>query len=90
MLTWPHQKDPNSDGTFSMEWADFLDGATIASSSWTVPDGVTAPTDSHDDFDAFIKIADGTDGENYQFDCAVIDSNGDEWERSVILEVRER
>lgn len=89
-LIWPHQKDPDSNGTFALEWGDFLDGATIVSSSWVVPTGVTSSADGNDDFDAFIRIAGGTDGIDYQFDNTVIDSNGDEWQRSVTLQVRER
>lgn len=90
MLEWDYKKDPGSDGTFSLEWGDFLDGATIASSSWIIPTGISSASDSHDDYDAFIKIAGGTDDESYELENTIVDSNGDTWNRSVILRVKER
>lgn len=90
MLEWEYEKDPDGNATFTVEWGDFLDGATIATSTFIAPTGITKTSEGKDDYDAFVKIAAGVDDDDYIFKNDITDSNGDEWTRRILLKVRER
>lgn len=41
MLVGAYEKDPDAVEAYAIDWTDRLEGATISSSTWHVPDGAT-------------------------------------------------
>jgi hypothetical protein len=61
---------------FIMDWALWLDGLTIANSSWTVPPGLTPTGAAFDDTTSTIIIAGGEVGQIYEINNAITTNTG--------------
>lgn len=83
------QKDPSAKLDYEIDWSDWLNGDTLASSSWTGPAGITHVTDSNTAILATIRLSGGTHGVDYEWLNHVITSSGQEDERSIIVQVRQ-
>lgn len=60
-----YQKDPLAKLSYTIDWADWLAGDTIAASEWIVPDGVTLEDESHNTTSATVLLSGGDDGCDY-------------------------
>ena len=66
-MTTTFEKDPSAVLDYSVDWTDFLQTAeTIATSTWVVPSGITADSDTNDDKIATIWLSGGTVGKSYE------------------------
>lgn|SRR5688572_5292603 len=81
-------KTPDEEKDYGLDWTDQLDGATISTSAWTVPSGLTNEGDDIDGATAVIRLSGGTAGQNYTLLNSVVLSNGEELED--VIEVRVR
>jgi hypothetical protein len=64
-------------------------GATLASATWLVPDGLTLVSEVLDAAAcrASVKLSGGTAATDYALRCQAVDSDGEEYERYVDLRV---
>ena len=82
-------KDPTDVVDVVIDWADWLDGDTISTSSWTLPDGVTQSAESETSTTATLKVSGGTAGQDYTVANTIVTAGGLTAERSVRLMVRQ-
>ena len=62
-----HRKDPDAVLDYSIDWSDWLTGSeVIATSTWTVPSGITKDSDSNNDTLTVIWLSGGTAGVTYR------------------------
>jgi hypothetical protein len=97
---WDH--DPDAKLPYSIDWArggsndgssadlGWLQGDTIAASSWTVPSGLTEVSDSFTDTVATIIISGGTAGTIYEVVNHITTALGLEDDRTITLNCKER
>jgi len=83
-------KDPSARLDYEIDWSDWLNGDTIATSTWLVPPGVTNINESHTAITATIRLSGGTHGIDYECLNHIITSSGQEDERSIIVQVRQQ
>lgn len=82
-------KDPAAILDYVIDWSDWLNGDTIATSTWTVPVGITQVNASSSAFTATIRLSGGTHGESYEVLNHVVTASGQEDERPITIEVRQ-
>lgn len=82
-------KDPAAKLDYEIDWSDWLIGDTIATSTWTVPAGITNVTSSNTAVTATIRLSGGTHGQNYEVLNHIVTASGQEDERSIVIEVRQ-
>lgn len=58
-------KDPNAVLPYMINWLLWLNGDTIAASTWTVPSEITKDSDTHSNSLVTIWLSGGTAGEEY-------------------------
>lgn len=87
-------KDPQSRVDYSIDWAGYLDGQTIAASGWsTAPDeadGIAVEEASFDLNRTAARIGGGIVGHCYTVSNRVTLSDGSSDERSITLRVEQR
>lgn len=87
-------KDPDSEEVFGINWTAYLaeiaDDETIASSSWTVPSGLTEESDSFTDTHANVKLSGGVVGATYRVTNRITTSGGTTDDESLIISVAEQ
>lgn len=86
-------KDPNTIRDFSINWAaDVPSGAAIFSSAWTLEAGIEEETGFRvaTDTSTGIRLKGGTAGESYRVVNRVVFDDGQEDERSIVIEVGEQ
>lgn len=88
MKYWP-DKDPSDVLDYSMDWSAVLGADTIATSTWTVPDGLTVGITSHNDTTSTIWLSGGTANTGYTIANLITTAGGRTIEQSVRLIVRE-
>lgn len=89
-LTWEEPKDPDEVLDYQIDWSGRLDEAdTIATSTWTVPDGLTegAP-DSFDDTTTTVWLTGGTLGTTYDLLNRVTTAGGRTMDQTMKLKVK--
>lgn len=85
-------KDPQETRTFKMDWSAHLGTEKIASSSWTLPDGLTHVANGivTGNNKTYITISSGTAGNTYIVTNTIhIANSNDIYERSGTLVVRQ-
>jgi len=71
------RKDPESILDYTVNWANWLTGGdTIATSTMTVPSGITAVSTSNTTTSATIKLSGGTLGSNFEIKNSITTGNG--------------
>jgi len=80
-------KDPAAILDYEMDWSDWLIGDTIATSTWTVPAGLTQVTSSSSAVVATIRLSGGTHGVDYEILNHIVTASGQEDERSILIQV---
>lgn len=83
-------KDPISVLDYTVDWSDWLDGDTIATSIWTVPTGITQASETETTTAATIWLSGGTDGSDYTVTNRITTVGGRTDERSIVIVVRNR
>lgn len=86
------KKDPQETIWATMDWTLRLGAAeTIASSSWTIPTGVTKITDTilSPPLKTSVKVSGGTAGTDYTCTNTIVTSEGQTLERAGVLAVRQ-
>jgi hypothetical protein len=87
-------KDPDASLDYSMDWAGWLvDGDSISTAVWTVPDGLTEPSSPGQSVTgsrAVVWLSGGTAGETYLIPCRVVTTQGRMDERTLPLRVGHR
>ena len=81
-------KDPDDVDSFGIDWATRLDGDTIASSTWTVPDGLTQDSSSNTTTTTTVWLSGGTDGDDYEVLNRITTTGGRTIDQTVKLRVR--
>lgn len=89
-------KDPEDVIDYSLNWVGTSQamglayGKTIQVSSWTVPVGLVKVNDSHDGAATTIRISGGTKGRVYDLINHVTLTDGQEFDQSVKITVKDR
>jgi hypothetical protein len=90
--TWT--KDPQAKLPYTLDWAQWLaklsGTATITSSTWSVPAGITKDSDTNTSLTTTVRLSGGTVDTDYVVTNHVVLSDGSEDERSILIQVRER
>lgn len=86
--TWT--KDPNAVLDYTLDWTKWLDGDTLSSATFTVPNGVTKDDESNDTTTATVWVSGGTAGTSYVIRCRVTTAAGRTEDRSFTLLVDDR
>lgn len=83
-------KDPDAVLDYGLDWTAWLDGDTISTSTWTVPEGITKDSDTKDTTTTTIWLSGGTDGSSYELTNHIVTAAGREDDRSITITMRER
>jgi hypothetical protein len=81
-------KDPNALLDYTIDWTDWLDGDTIASSSWTPDAGLTATAPSHTTTAATTWLSGGTVGATYRVTNRITTAAGRTDDRSLYITIK--
>lgn len=84
-------KDPDDTILVTMKWAKELAGDTIATSSWTLPDGMTEGTNGGTGTTRACKVSGGSEGGIYRVVNRITTTTGGlQFDKTVRVIVRER
>ncbi|QDV34910.1 phage fiber-tail adaptor protein [Tautonia plasticadhaerens] len=83
-------KDPQALKDYVIEWEDWLDGDTIATSTWTAPAGITVENESSTQTTATIWLSGGTLGAEYALVNHIITAAGREQDQTLTIRIRSR
>lgn len=84
------KKDPAAILDYSIDWSLWLNGDTIATSSWTVPAGLTKQSDTNNTSSTTVWLSGGTLGQTYTVTNRITTANGRTDERSILIKVEDR
>lgn len=84
------QKDPNAVLDYGLDWAKWLGDDTIATSTWTVPAGITKASDASAAAITLIWLSGGTAGTSYACVNRITTVGGRTDDRSIQINVAER
>lgn len=82
-------KDPNAVLDYMVDWTEWLDGDTIATSTWTVPAGITKDSDTDTDTTTTVWLSSGSLGNRYQLVNRITTAGGRTDDRSIFIDVKE-
>jgi len=83
-------KDPDSQLDYTISWLSWLNGDTIATSSWAAESGITIEDESNTTTTATVWLSGGTLGEVYLATNTIVTAGGRTDERSITLRVTEK
>ncbi len=84
-------KDPDAVLDYYIDWSEWLDETdSVASSTWTVPDGISADTNAYTATRTEIWLSGGTAGEWYHLTNHITTTDGREDDRTIIIVCRQR
>lgn len=83
-------KDPAAVLDYGINWATWLNGDTISTSTWTVPTGITQASESETTTVATIWLSGGTAGEDYLVTNKITTNGGRTDERTIRVSVVNR
>ncbi len=81
------RKDPDELQDYTVDWASFLGADTIATSSWSVPAGLTNSASSKTTTTATVWLSGGTGGYEYEVTNTITTAAGRTYEKSMIIPV---
>jgi len=84
------KKDPSAILDYSIDWSLWLDGDTIQTSSWTVPQGLTKASETNNSTTATVWLSGGTVDQTYTVTNRITTANGRTDERSILIKVEDR
>lgn len=82
-------KDPDSTEDYQFRWSPELDGDTISSSSFSLPDGLTQVSTSNTTTTATIFVSGGSSGQSYRVTNRVVTAGGRTWDKTIRILVQE-
>lgn len=83
-------KDPDSTEDFPFNWAPELDGDTIDTVAWSLPDGLTQVSTSNTTTVATIFVSGGSEGMTYRIRCRITTVGGRTWDKTANVKVCEK
>jgi hypothetical protein len=83
-------KDPDAVLDYQIDWSAWLDGDTIVTSVWIVPDGIVKDSDSHTDTAATIWLSGGTIDKTYRVTNRITTAAGRTDDRTEPVTIRDR
>lgn len=83
------EQDPNAIEDWTFNWTRWLNGATIVSATWDVPEGLTKISDLTETPMSSLRITGGTPGETYECVNHIIASDGRETDRTLAVVIKE-
>lgn len=83
-------KDPSEVISYTFTWTTELGSDTISSAAWTVPSGLTNVTSSASTTATTVRLSGGTLGARYEVVCHVIGTSGQEYERTLHLQIENK
>lgn len=87
--SWP-DKDPDEVLDYEIDWTSRLDGDTISSSTWTVPDGLTSSSNTNTDSTVTIWLSGGTVGTIYRVMNEITTTGGRTMDQTVNLKISDK
>lgn len=86
-----YTKDPTAALDYGLDWAAWLDGDTISTSTWTqVPAALTFGARTHDTTSTTVWLSGGTHGQTVKVRNLIVTAAGRTDERTLVIEVRDR
>ena len=82
---WEAVKDPDEVKDYGLIWTDVLGTDTIATSTWTVPDGITKTADSKTNDTATIWLSGGSEGQTYRLVNRITTAGGRTYDETAVL-----
>ena len=83
-------KDPSDVLVLGRNWTAFLDGDTIATSTWAAEAGLTVDSESETATQTSVQISGGTAGSVYRLTNTItLTTSGETINRSIIVTVKE-
>jgi len=89
-MSWVHVKDPDEVENYTFDYEDYLAGATILTSTWTLATGITEAASSKTASTATVRISSGTTGKKYKVTNRITTSDLRTHEESFDLRVENR
>lgn len=86
-LEWPY-KDPDEVLDYQLDWSGRLGSDTIASSSWTVPAGITKNSDTNTTTVTTIWLSSGTLNSSYDLQNRVTTTGGRTMDQTVRIRIK--
>lgn len=83
-------KDPDAKLDYVVDWSAWLDGDTISSSSWIVPDGITLESDVHTNTTSTVWLSGGTPGDTHHVVNRIATAGGRIDDRTIIVVIRQK
>jgi hypothetical protein len=83
-------KDPDAKLDYAGDWSAWLGTDTIATSSWTIPDGITMDSETNTATSVLIWLSGGTAGALYDLTNHITTAGGREDDRTITISVEER
>lgn len=81
-------KEPTEVLDYSIDWSDWLGDLTIATSTWSVPSGITNDADGDTDTTTSIRLSGGTWGETYDITNTIVANDGQTETRSLLIRIQ--
>jgi hypothetical protein len=81
------RKDPDAVLDYAVDWSEWLDDDTITASEWTVPDGITADSDSNTTTLATVWLSGGTLGQTYSLVNHITTAAGREEDQTIKIKM---
>lgn len=86
-LEWP-SKDPDEVLDYQLDWSGRLGSDTIATSSWTVPAGITKNSDTNTATVTTIWLSSGTLNSSYELQNRVTTTGGRTMDQTVRIRIK--
>lgn len=83
-------KDPSARKDYGFNWAPWLDGDTISTSTWTLDDGITNYLSTNTATTTTIWLSGGTPGQDYTATNQITTAGGRIEQQSLKIQVREQ
>lgn len=83
-------KDPDATKDYQINWNTWLNGDTISTSEWDVPDGIKKENDTNNTTTATIWVSGGTAGEMYKLVNTIVTAGGRTEQDSITIKVLEK
>jgi hypothetical protein len=88
-LAWIEEKDPADIVWYNVDCKNFLNGAEIATATFTAPEGLTKVLELNTATDARVKLSGGTAGTRYFVGLLLTTNDGQTFQRDIQLEVKD-
>lgn len=84
------QKDPNAKLDYTVDWSDWLNGDTLATSTFVVASGLTKESETNNTTTATVWLSGGTNGDSYIITNRITTATGRTEDRSFVILVSDK